>query len=39
MESFEKIVDQCIVETEKKQMWRYAVNNYSAAMVILRQKK
>jgi hypothetical protein len=39
MESFEKIVDQCIVETKKKQKWRYAVNNYNSAMVILRQKE
>jgi hypothetical protein len=39
MENFSALVDQCIVEDDKRQKWRYAVNNYNAAMVILRQRQ
>jgi len=38
MENFTSLVDRCIVEVDKRQKWRYAVNNYNSAMVILRQK-
>jgi len=38
MENFTSLVDHCIVEVDKRQKWRYAVNNYNSAMVILRQK-
>jgi hypothetical protein len=39
MENFHTLVDHCIVEDDKRQKWRYAVNNYNSAMVILRQKE
>jgi hypothetical protein len=32
-------VDQCISEEEKKQKWRYTVNHYNFAMVVLQQKQ
>jgi hypothetical protein len=38
MENFHALVDHCIVENDKRQKWRYAVNNYNSAMIILRQK-
>ena len=30
-------MDHCIVEVDKRQKWRYAVNNYNSAMTILWQ--
>jgi len=39
MENFGSLVDHCIVEVDKRQKWRYAVNNYNSAMTILRQKQ
>ncbi len=38
MENFNLLVDDCIVEADKRSKWRYAVTNYNRAMVILRQK-
>jgi hypothetical protein len=38
MENFSSLVDHCIVEDDKRQRGRYAVNNYNAAMVILCQR-
>jgi hypothetical protein len=39
MENFGSLVDHCIVEVDKRQKWRYAVNYYNSAMTILRQKQ
>ena len=39
MENFGSLVDHCIIEVDKRQKWRYAVNNYNSAMTILRQKQ
>jgi hypothetical protein len=38
MDNFSSLVDHCIVDVDKRQKWRYAVNNYNSAMLILRQK-
>jgi len=37
MENFGYLVDHCIIEVDKRQKWRYAVNNYNSAMTILWQ--
>jgi hypothetical protein len=39
MENFDKIIKECIPEEDKQRKWRYAVNHYNSAMVILRQKQ
>ncbi len=39
MGNFGSLVDHCIVEVNKRQKWRYAVNNYNSAMTILWQKQ
>jgi len=38
MENLDKIIEQCIAEEEKQRKWRYVVNHYNSAMVILRQR-
>ncbi len=38
MDNFSSLVDHCIIDVDKRQKWRYAVNNYHSAMVILCQK-
>jgi len=35
---FEKLIDQCIADDDKKHMWRYTIQNYISAMKILWQK-
>jgi hypothetical protein len=39
IDSFELIIDFCVVDQERKSLWTTSVNNYRTVMVLLWNKK